>query len=335
MRLQVRKVWLLPLLLLLAVVYFASGFFVVQPHQRGVVRWFGHVPIGCRNLAPGLHYALPRPFCRVHRPKTTKVRRVYIGVPPERDEAVLFGDAIAATLATDMLTGDVNILKARLVVQYQLHDPAQYLFGTEEPDRLVKNVTGAVLIETLAGLPVDQALTAAKARLQLQTLARSQQLLDRYGCGVQLVAVNLEAIEPPKMVISAFQDVVSAKKDGERAADRASTEANRVVSRARGRAAEVLASAAGYGQIRVSRARGEASRFLSLLAEHRKNPEVFRKRTLLQTLEKVLPNVRSYVLDEKPGDPPTHIKIVDTDTDRSQERLPHSPADQIRNGGSP
>lgn len=83
-------------------------------------------------------------------------------------------------------------------------------------------------------VPVDEALTVAKAKLQLETLTRAQQLLDRYGCGVRLVAANLESIEPPWAIIPVFQDVVSAKKDGEKAVDFAVTESNRILPRAPG-----------------------------------------------------------------------------------------------------
>lgn len=161
-------------------------------------------------------------------------------------------------------------------------------------------------------VPVDEALTVAKAKLQLETLTRAQQLLDRYGCGVRLVAANLESIEPPWAIIPVFQDVVSAKKDGEKAVDFAVTESNRILPRARGKAAEIHEEAKAYRQSRISRARGEAARFLSVLAEYRKNTKVFKRRVLLQTLETVLPKVRTYVLDHKPGDAPTSIKIIET-----------------------
>ena len=305
--------WLLVAAPLLVGAYFASGIYFVQPEERAVVRWLGRVPAAYRKVPPGLHYALPWPFCHVAKPKTTEVRRVYVGLVPEQREVIARGDpvAIAGTLASDMLTGDVNILKVTMVVQYQISDPMLYLYGVREPGNLVRDTVQAVLIETLAGLPVDQALTVAKAKLQLDTLTRSQQLLDQYGSGVQLVATNLESIEPPRAIITAFQDVVSAKKDGERAADQAVSEANRILSRARGEAAQMGEEAEAYRHTRVSRARGEAARFLSLLGEYRQSPEIFKKRVLLQTLEKVLPKVRTYVLDQEPDDPRTSVKIIE------------------------
>lgn len=295
------------------VAYFGAGFYFVQPDERGVVRWFGHIPESQKRIEPGLHYALPWPICRVDQPKTTEVRRVYVGLHPDVRGAIARGDiqAIAASPRTDTLTGDINILKVTLVVQYQVSDPAAYLTGTEAPDALVRNTVQAMLIETLAGLPVDRLLTTAKVELQTKTLSRSQALLDRYGCGVRLVATELESIEPPSAVAEAFKDVVSAKKDGERAVDQATARANTVLPRARGEASRIRREAEAYRLGIVSRARGDADRFLQLLAEYHKAPGVTADRLRLETFEQVLPNLRLYVLDNKEGDRPTNLKIID------------------------
>lgn len=304
-------------LLVALAVYAAAGFYFVQPDERGVVRWFGRVSESQRRppfgVGPGVHYAPLWPFCRVDRPKTTEVRRVFIGMQPELREAIAQGEtwAMRESPASDVFTGDVNILKVTMAVQYQVADPVAYLFATEDPDRLVYVTVQGVLIEELAELPVDQALTAAKSKLEHDTRARAQALLDGYGCGVQLVATNLESIEPPRAIVSAFQDVVSAKKDGERVKDRAVAEANRILPRARGDAAKIFEEAWAYYQTRVSRARGETDRFLNLLAEYRRAPGVTADRLRLQTFEKVLARVRKVIVDNKPGEPPTNLRIID------------------------
>lgn len=293
--------------------YFASGIYVVKPDERAVVRVFGHAPETHRRIPPGINYALPWPFCKVDCPKTTEVRRVYVGLTPEHRAAIETEglEAIEAGLSSDVLTGDVNILKVTVVVQYQVSDPARYLFGVADPDRLVKNTVQAVLIESLAGLPVDEALTSAKTAIQLDVLSKSQMRLNEYDSGVRLVATHLEAIDPPKAIIAVFQDVVGAKKDGERAVDRASAEETRILSRARGEAAKIHEEAMAYEQKRLSRARGEAGRFLSLLPEYRKNTAIYEKRRLLQTFETVLPNFHTYILDSDHGEN-TRVRIIDT-----------------------
>ena len=299
--------------LILVAVYLASGFYFVQPDERAVVRWFGRAPDAYRSVPPGVHYAPPWPFCRVSCPKTTEIRRVYVGQGLEEREAIDRGeiDALMSSPASDMLTGDVNILKLTMVIQYQVADPADFLFGTEDPERLIRTTVKGVLIDTLAATPVDEALTSAKALVQLETLSWAQALLDRYGAGVRLIATNLESMAPPRAIIDAFQEVVSAKKDGEKAIDFAVAEENRILPRARGEAARIREEAAGYRQTRISQARGDASRFLSVLAEYRRAPEVFKRRVFLETLERVLPSVRTYVLDQQGDDPPTKMRIIE------------------------
>ncbi len=298
--------------LLLLLAYVASGFYSVQPNERGVVQWLGWIPDSQGKMASGIHYALPWPFCRVDKPRTTEVRRVYVGFQPEDREGVAMGDlvAMAASSASDMLTGDVNILKITMVVQYQVTDPAAYLFATEDPDQVVRVTVQAVLIDELAALSVDRALTIAKSQLQDQVLSRSQSQLDAYGCGVNLVGATLESIEPPRAIIDAFKDVVSAKKDGEKMIDQAVSLSSTVTSQARGEAATFRQAAEAYRVAGVSRARGEADRFVSLLAEYRKAPQVTRDRLRLETFARVLPQVKTYLLDNKEGGKPANIRII-------------------------
>ncbi len=290
--------------------YLASGLFFVRPDERGVVRWFGRPG---RVVPPGLHYALPRPFCRVDRPRTEELRRVHAGLPPADRQAITRGDmeAIVRTSGTDLLTGDVNILKATLIVQYHVDDPRAYLFTTEAPDALIRRVVESLLVEELAGRPVDEALTAEKARLQTRVLERSQETLDRFGAGIRLISANLDAIAPPRAIVDAFQDVVSAQKDAERLVDEAVADGNRRVAEARGLAVESEEAARGYRTARLARARGEAARFQSLLAEYRLEPEVVRERLLLERLERILPRLRTVIVDDPDGGPPTDLKLIE------------------------
>ena len=301
--------------------YALCGFYFVQPDERGVVRWFGRIPTSQQTLpygvGPGLHYAIPWPFCQVDTPTTTEVRRVFVGMTKELREAIDRGEteAMRESPASDVFTGDVNILKVTVAVLYQVADPVAYLVGTEDPDELVRVTVQSVLTEELSKLPVDQALTTAKTQLESSTLARSQARLDSYGCGVRLKDTNIESIEPPRAITSAFKDVVSAKKDGEKDIDRAIAERNRIMSRARGEASRIVQEAEAYRETRVKNARGDADQFSKLLAEYVLAPEVTADRLRIQTFERVLARVRVVVLDNRPGDPPTQIKILDQSPD--------------------
>ena len=128
---------------------------------------------------------------------------------------------------------------------------------------------------------------------------------------MRLVAVDLESIEPPRATIGAFQDVLSAKKDGERLVQQAKAKANSIVLSARGKAAEIREAARGYELERKSQARAQAGRFLSMHSEYRKQPSIFEHRTLMDTLQKILPDVRVYVLDP---DRSANLKLIETES---------------------
>ena len=73
--------------------------------------------------------------------------------------------------------------------------------------------------------------------------------------------------------------------------------ANKVVAEARGAAAQILEQAEGYRASVVNNAEGETARFLSVLEEYAKAPEVTRKRLYLETLEEVLGGMDKIILD--------------------------------------
>jgi len=294
----------------LLLAYLGTGFTFVAADERGVVRVLGRPQA---VLPPGLHLVPPRPFARVDVPRVDEVRRQYVGLLPGERNAIARGNlaAMSRTGESDLLTGDVNILKSTLVTQYQVHDPVAYLFATGSGDALVGQVVRSVLVESLAGLPVDEALTTRKAWLQSQVLTRSQSVLDDYGVGVLLLSTTFESMTPPTAVVDAFQGVVSAAKDAERLTDEAQGSSTSVLAEARGLATERIEAAHAYHTTRLARARGETARFRSLLAEYRQNPEVVRDRILLERLETILPRMRTVIVDDHEGDVPTDLRLIE------------------------
>lgn len=302
---------ILPLAVIVALaVYVASGVFVVQPNQRGVVRHFGRIVEP--NALPGMHFALPWPFGRVDRPEITN-KRLIVGQDPEVRAAIAAGDLVARSesLATDVLTGDVNIVKTTLAVQYQVTKPDHYLFSTVTPDQLVEAGVQSVVVETLGGMSIDQALTEGKAVVENVTREQAQAMLNRYDCGITLAGVSLESIEPPFAINDAFKEVASAKKDRERNIDEAHGFGDMIVRRARGTAAEILAEARGYRDIRTSQAKGETQRFESLLAEYRKAPDITRTRLVMDTLSEIMERARVFVVPADKLDAPMRLTITD------------------------
>ncbi|MEJ2720777.1 MAG: FtsH protease activity modulator HflK [bacterium] len=270
------------------VVWLATGFYTVESNERGVTTRFGRLHA---RSGPGIHYALPRPIDRVFTPKTTEVKRIEVGFRSG-------GYLSTEPRRSDMLTGDQNILKIMMVVQYKIKDPDKYLFQTSEPNLMIERAVESEMSSYIASIGVDDVLTTAKAEIEIHAVKAAQVLLDDYGAGVTLLTGNLQVVSPPVPVIEAFNDVARAKKDSERAIEDARMYANEVIPQARGDAQTVINKALGEYEMRVNKARGEAERFNGLLREYERNRDVTKTRLYLETMERVLKTTKVVIVDD-------------------------------------
>jgi modulator of FtsH protease HflK len=290
--------WVIAAVLL--VLYALTGLYIVSPDERGVVLRFGRF---VRETGPGPHLKLPWPFEEVIRPSVTQVRKTEIGFrtisvgPPARYQEMPY-EAL-------MLTGDENIVKLEFIVQYKVKDdpdgPRDFLFHVRDPEGALQAAAEAAMREVVGRNNIEDALTDGKERLQNDTQALLQSIMDLYGSGIQIVTVKLQDVDPPDQVSDAFKDVISAQQDRERMINEANGYANDVVPRARGQAAQLLNEAEGYREAKVRDAAGAAKRFEALESEYAKAKDVTRRRLYLETMEQILPNVNKIIIDEVAG----------------------------------
>ena len=298
---RLRRIWKkLPglwLVVIVAVVIWGlTGIYIVGPDERGIVTRFGAY---VRSTGPGPHYALPYPIERVLKPKVTKVYRLEIGFRSIRGtQPARYSRVLQESL---MLTGDENIVDIQFIVQYRIKDAVAFLFNVKDQRATVMTAAEASMREIVGRSNIDEALTTGKAKLQNETKQLLQRVLDSYKAGIQIVAVQLQDVHPPAPVIDAFKDVASAKEDKQRFINTAMGYKNRVVPIARGLAEQLIRKAEAYARSKVARAQGDAARFVAILKEYKKAPEVTRLRLYLETLEKVLANTRKVVLSGKGG----------------------------------
>ena len=296
------RYWLGALGFILAVVYFASGFYVVNADEHAVVRRFG--AIQARD-GPGMHYRLPWPVDRVDVLKTTSVVKTGVGFAlRDNDPESLKG--------VELLTGDTNILNIALVVQYVIRNPADYLFQVDGPQTLVGTLAESVLTETVVGMPIDEVLTTGRLAIQARVKLKTQETLDRYQSGVQVSSVNIMAMTLDPSVAQAFQDVADAMADREKTQNEARAYANDQIPRARGEASRTVGEAQSYKQQRIAEAIGNTTRFNALLQEYQKAPEVTRSRIYLDAMERILPKVKLYVIDSQGGRVPINLRVTGT-----------------------
>lgn len=307
-------------LLVLFLLWGASGIFIVQPDEVGVVLRFGAYD---RVETAGPHYHLPFPIESVYRPKVTQVRRAELGFRNITGSTSL-QQGQSRTVANEslMLTGDENIVNVQFTVQYQIKDPVAYLFNVSEPAWTVKNAAEAAMREVIGYSVIDSALTDGKSQIQTDTRDLLQKIMDRYETGISIVAVQMQDVHPPKEVIDAFKDVASAREDRSRIINEAEAYQNEVLPKARGLAAEIENKAEAYKETQIRTAKGESARFLAVLAEYNKAKDVTRKRLYLETMEKVLsnPNLEKVILSDKSAQVVPYLPL---------ERLPKAGAHSV------
>lgn len=267
-----------------ALLWLASGIYIVGPGHVGVVRTFGKE---AARTEPGLHYRIPWPIQKVDVVSTEQIRRIEVGFRAGQrvpEEAL-------------MLTGDENIVEALMVVQYRVADPSKYLFRLDNPDDALHAATQVALRSTVGNMTIDQVMIEERAKVQDDARVFIQRLMDDYQSGLAITEVKLQAADPPDAVKDAFHDVVRAREDRERLINQARGYQADLVPRARGSAEQILREAEAYQEQRVLRAKGEAARFLSVLSEYEKAKGVTRDRLHFETIEKVMPEIDKLVLD--------------------------------------
>jgi len=195
-----------------------------------------------------------------------------------------------------MLTGDENIVDAELIVQYKIKNAADYLFNFVRPMVTVREASEATLRTVIGRHDIDQALTTGKLQIQEESKELLQLILDKYKTGIQVVAVQLQDVSPPKQVVAAFKDVASAKEDKNRMINQAEGYRNDIIPKARGEAEAMIRAAEGFREARIKRAEGDVARFKTILKEYRKAKDITRKRMYLETMEKILPGIQKYIV---------------------------------------
>jgi modulator of FtsH protease HflK len=296
-----RRAWAGPLAALVITGYLLTGVFTVAADEQAVIRRFGRV---VARLGPGIHYRLPWPVDRVNVIKTTSVMKTGVGFDLLEGDARLSG--------VEILTGDTNIVSVAMTLQYVIRNPAAFLFDIESPPALVGSVAESVLTETVLGMPVDEVLTTGRLTIQDRVKTRTQAILDRYDSGIQITSASMMGITFDASVAQAFQDVSSASADRENKINQGRSYANDLLPKARGEARSMVLAAQSYKDQHVAEAIGDTTRFLELMKEYNKAPDVTRTRLYLEAMEKILPKVRKYVIDSERGQKPINLRLGPT-----------------------
>jgi len=273
---------------LVVVVWLASGFYIVDASERGVVLQFGKLN---ETTEPGLRWRLPYPIQSHELVNLTGVRTVEIGYRGTERNKVL-KEAL-------MLTDDENIVNIQFAVQYILKDPVEYLFNNRHPEEAVVGAAETAVREIVGKSKMDFVLYEGREQIASDAARLMQEILDRYNAGILISKVTMQNAQPPEQVQAAFDDAVKAGQDRERQKNEGQAYANDVIPRARGTAARLMEESMGYRERVISTAEGDASRFRQIQTEYAKAPEVTRQRMYLETMQQIYSSTTKVMIDAK------------------------------------
>jgi len=273
-------------------VWLGTGFFIVQEGQQAVITQFGkyHSTVGA-----GFNWRMPYPIQRQELVFVTQIRSVDIG----RDTII----KATGLRESAMLTEDENIVEIKFAVQYRLNDARAYLFESRNPTEAVVQSAETAVREVVGKMKMDSALAEERDQIAPRVREKMQSILDRYKVGIEVVGINLQqgGVRPPEQVQAAFDDVLKAGQERERAKNEAQAYANDVVPRAVGAASRLKEEADAYRERIVAQAEGDAQRFKTILPEYQKSPQVMRDRMYTDTMQQIYSNVTKVLVDSKQG----------------------------------
>ncbi|MDM8564147.1 FtsH protease activity modulator HflK [Candidatus Halobeggiatoa sp. HSG11] len=262
------------ILLFIVLIWGMFGIYTVQPAEVGVVTRFGKYH---ETTQQGLNWRIPYPIEQVQKVNVQEVRPV--------------------THKALMLTEDENIVEIEVIVQYRVVSAKDYLFNVTDPDDTLRQATESSLREVVGTSKMDGVLTSERTRVSADTKKLIQEIVDRYETGLTVINVNMQNAQPPAEVQSAFEDVIKAREDQERSKNKAQAYSNEVIEKVKGAADKLRQEAQAYKAQVIARSEGETKRFLSVLTEYEKAPEVTRQRLYLETMESVLSKTSKVILD--------------------------------------
>lgn len=273
-------------------IWLGTGFFIVQEGQQAVITQFGkyHSTVGA-----GFNWRLPYPVQRHELVVVTQIRSVDVG----RDNIV----KSTGLRDSAMLTADENIVEIKFAVQYRLSDARAYLFESKDPGTAVVQAAESAVREVVGRMTMQVALNDERDQIAPRVRERMQAILDRYKVGIDVVGINLQqtGVRPPEQVQAAFDDVLKAGQERERAKNEAEAYANDVIPRAVGSASRLREESEAYRARIVAQAQGDAQRFRSVLTEYQKAPQVTRDRMFIDAMQQVYSNVSKILVDSRSG----------------------------------
>jgi len=271
-----------------------SAYYTVPSDSVAVVQRFGKY---LKDVPPGLHFKLPLGIdAATIVPVKRQLKQEFGFTTPGASDPYQSPRPREEKQETQMVTGDLNAALVEWVIQYRISDPVKFLFEVREPSETLRYVSESVMREVVGDRTVDEVITIGRQEIETEALTKMQVLSTKYAMGISIDQVQLKNINPPEPVQESFNEVNQAQQEKEKLINEARRDYNKVIPLAEGEKDQRIREADGYRLKRINEAEGDVARFSALLAEYNKAPEVTRRRIYIETLQDVMPGIRSKII---------------------------------------
>ena len=285
---KVTKLVLIGLLALVVVVGALTSFYTIDDKQQGVVTTFGQVT---DVVEPGLHFKAPFGIQQVEKVDVNVYQKISLGYTTDK-----YGNSDYNLDESSMITGDYNIVNVDFLVEYKISDPVQYLYSSDDPQMILKNLIQSQVRNVVGSSTVDAVLTSGKQSIQAQVKELVAQILSQYDIGLTLIEVRIQDAEPPTQeVIEAFKAVETAKQNAEAVVNQAKAYENAKIPSAQAEADKLLQNAEYLKQKRINEAAEAVAMFNAMYEQYRLNPEITKARMYYEAISEILPGVKVYI----------------------------------------
>lgn len=263
-------------------------FYTVDDKQQAVVTTFGKVT---DITDAGVHFMLPFGIQQVQKVDVNVYQKIELGYTTDKSGAYQ-----TKTNESTMITGDYNIVNVDFFVEYKISDPVQYLFSSNSPELILRNLIQSQVRNVVGSSTVDAVLTDGKENIQMQVKSLVTEILEEYDIGLTLVDVKIQDSEPPTQeVIEAFKAVETAKQQAETVVNDAKAYQNAKLPDAQAQADKLIQNAEYLKQKRINEAVEQVAMFEAMYAEYIQNPEITRSRMYYEAISQILPGVKLYI----------------------------------------
>lgn len=288
---KVGKTFLLVFLILFAIITVCSSFYTVKETESVVITTFGKATLVDEK---GLHFKIP--FIQHAKRVDTTVKGIKIGYGEDST-----GHTYSIEHESIMITSDYNFIDCDFYISYQVTDPIKYLYNSDEPDVILKNIAMSSIRSTVSAYTVDTAITTGKAEIQSNVKSMIMAELEEEDIGITLIDASIQDVEPPTdAVIEAFTAVETAKQGKESAINEANAYRNEQIPAAEADADRILQEAEAAKTARINEAQGQVARFNAEYEEYKNYPLITKRRMFFETMEEVLPELK-VVIDDGDG----------------------------------